>query len=57
MLLNSSAKIPLETNVNVLGAKVNEITTMTISWLKYEFSNLTSNINNFEIIFFILVEE
>ena len=55
MLLNSSAKIPLETNVNVLGAKVNEITTMTISWLKYEFSN--SNNNNFEIIFFILVEE
>ena len=43
MLLNSTGKISLETNVNILGAKINEITTITISWLRYEFIHYTSN--------------
>ena len=37
MLLNKNDNLRMDTNVNVLGAKVNEITGVTISWLRYEF--------------------
>ena len=57
MLLNKNSKLPLDTNVNVLGARVNEITTMAISWLRYEFTDLASKNLFIFLKVFLIVEE